>query len=106
MCIRDRRFAELGGEVRWHGKPYPSVYRSAMELLGIDDRARLLAVGDSLRTDIRGANRAGIDSLFVVEGIHARDMVGEDGRPDPARIAAGAAAAGAAPTWACARFEW
>ena len=49
----------IGGTVRWHGKPYRSVYDSSMALLGIADRARVLAVGDSLRTDIARSWRRG-----------------------------------------------
>src|SRR5690242_16111314 len=59
-------YAALGGRVRWHGKPYPSVYDSCLGLLGIADRRRILAIGDSLRTDIAGAAGAGIDSLLIV----------------------------------------
>lgn len=101
-----RRYEELGGEVRWHGKPHRSVYDSATGLLGGIERTRILAVGDSLRTDIKGADGAGIDSLFVVAGIHRDDMCGADGGPDPVRIAEGAAAAGVEPTYACGLFEW
>ncbi len=82
-----------GGKVRWHGKPDPSVYRNCLELLGCRDHSRVLAVGDSLRTDIAGAAAAGIDSLFVIGGIHAADFglsVGQE--PDFARIEAALAA--------------
>src|SRR5579864_7510172 len=64
-------YETIGGRVRWHGKPYPSVYDSSLALLGIVDRRRVLAIGDSLRTDIAGATGAGIDSVFVAGGIHA-----------------------------------
>ena len=50
-------YEEMGGQVRWHGKPYRSVYDSCTALLGIADQPRILAVGDSLRTDIAGAQR-------------------------------------------------
>ncbi len=72
-------YERQGGHVRWHGKPYRSVYDSCLALLGIDDRSRILAVGDSLRTDIAGAAGAGIDSLLIAGGIHAKEfgMVGE-----------------------------
>jgi HAD superfamily hydrolase (TIGR01459 family) len=78
-----------GGRVRWHGKPYPSVYDRCLTLLGIVDRSRVLAVGDSLRTDIAGAAAAELDSLFVIGGIHAGELgaVG-DQDPDLARIEA------------------
>lgn len=100
------RYEELGGPVRWHGKPHPSIYRSGMHLMGEIEKSRVLAVGDSFRTDIRGANGAGIDSLFVIEGIHRDDLLGTDGKPDAARLADEVVRAGAVPTYAMRRFEW
>src|SRR5207248_9488529 len=83
-----RRYEALGGRVRWHGKPFPSVYRTCFALLGIADKGRILAVGDSLRTDIAGARGVGIDSLLVAAGIHAEEFgLGEGEVPDPARLA-------------------
>ena len=67
-------YEEEGGHVRWHGKPFRSVYDSCLRLLGIADRSRILAVGDSLRTDIAGAAGAGIDSLLIAGGIHAEEF--------------------------------
>jgi HAD superfamily hydrolase (TIGR01459 family) len=74
----------LGGLVRWHGKPFSSVYHACLSLLGVEDRSRILAVGDSLRTDIAGANRMGIDCLLLADGIHAAEF---GPTLDPARIA-------------------
>jgi HAD superfamily hydrolase (TIGR01459 family) len=99
-------YEEIGGEVRWHGKPYPSVYRSCFDLLGIADKTRILAVGDSLRTDIAGANAAEIDSLLIAgAGIHA-DEFAPGGRLDPVRIGSAAAAAGVRPTAIAGAFTW
>src|SRR5205814_2692045 len=78
-------YQHLGGRVRWHGKPYPSVYDSCLGLLGIADKRRILAIGDSLRTDIAGAAGAGIDSLFIAGGIHAAEF-SSNGTLDPERI--------------------
>lgn len=100
------RYAELGGFVRWHGKPHPSVYRSSLALMPGIDRRRILAVGDSFRTDIRGANGAGLDSLLVTHGIHREDLCYDDGSPDAARIMHEARLTGAVPTWACGAFTW
>jgi HAD superfamily hydrolase (TIGR01459 family) len=82
-------YEEAGGRVRWHGKPFRSVYDSCLQLLGIADRSRVLAVGDSLRTDIAGAAGAGIDSLLIVGGIHAEEF-GTPGErtPDLGRVEA------------------
>ena len=82
-------YEERGGLVRWHGKPFRSVYETCFGLLGIDDRSRIVAIGDSLRTDIAGAAGAGIDSVLIVGGIHADEFGAIDGQPpDLERIAA------------------
>ena len=74
-------YEQRGGRVRWHGKPFRSVYDTCLDLLGIDDRNRILAVGDSLRTDIAGAAGAGIDSVLIVGGIHADEFGAIGGQP-------------------------
>jgi HAD superfamily hydrolase (TIGR01459 family) len=80
-------YEESGGHVRWHGKPFRSVYDSCLDLLGIDDRSRILAVGDSLRTDIAGATGAGIDSVLIIGGVHADEFGAIGGQlPDFERI--------------------
>jgi HAD superfamily hydrolase (TIGR01459 family) len=77
-------YAAQGGEVRSIGKPDPAIYAQALAMLGVQPH-RVLAVGDSLRTDIAGAAAAGIDSLWIVGGIHAEELHG-----DPAVTAAAA----------------
>ena len=69
-------YEELGGTVRWYGKPFAEVYHRCAELLEVTDLSRVLAVGDSLRTDVTGANRAGMDALFIGGGIH-HDQIGD-----------------------------
>ena len=98
-------YQRLGGRVRWHGKPYPSVYESCLGLLGIGEKRRILAIGDSLRTDIAGATGAGIDSLFIAGGIHA-DELSNDGVLDPERFAAALNKDGLRPVAAAACFVW
>jgi HAD superfamily hydrolase (TIGR01459 family) len=94
-----------GGRVRWHGKPFPSVYDTCLGLLGIADRRQVLAVGDSLRTDVAGATGAGIDCLFIVEGIHAAEFA-PDGVPDLDRLAAAFERAAQQPIGVARRFSW
>ncbi len=98
-------YERIGGRVRWHGKPYPSVYASCLDLLGIADKSRILAVGDSLRTDIAGAAAAGIDSLLIAGGIHAADF-GADGALDPDCIDAALAECPGRPIAVASRFNW
>jgi HAD superfamily hydrolase (TIGR01459 family) len=102
-----QRYEELGGTVRWHGKPFGSVYRTCFELLGGMEKRRILAVGDSLRTDIAGAASAGIDSVLVAGGIHAEELgVSAGGNVDTARLEHALASAGAKPIAAMAHFRW
>ena len=102
-----QRYAALGGRVRWHGKPYPSVYQTCFALLGIAERRRILAVGDSLRTDIAGAAAAGIDSALVTGGIHGDELGAPPGElPERARLTAALDASGHHPTAVIAAFRW
>lgn len=102
-----RRYGELGGEVRYHGKPHASVYQRCFALLDLPDRRRILAIGDTLHTDIAGAAAAGIDAALVTGGILSRELGGRWGEPpDPERLAEILAAGGPRPTAVLARFAW
>jgi HAD superfamily hydrolase (TIGR01459 family) len=87
-----RDYAQLGGRTLIAGKPFAPIYDLAMKevtgLLGhAVERNRVLAVGDGMMTDVKGAADNGFDVLYVSGGIHARDY-GEALRPDPERLAA------------------
>lgn len=87
-----RDYAQLGGRTLIAGKPYAPVYDVALkeiaELLGRPvERSEVLAIGDGMMTDIKGAADNGFDVLYVSGGIHARDY-GDPLQPDPARLAA------------------
>jgi HAD superfamily hydrolase (TIGR01459 family) len=71
-------YLAMGGEVIWYGKPHAAIYRHALKLGGNPSPKSVLAIGDSLQTDILGAARMGIDAVFVRGGIHA----GEPFPPD------------------------
>ena len=82
-----RRYEALGGTVRYHGKPHPSVYERIMATFSDVPKKRICAIGDTLRTDIAGANAVGIDGWLVTGGVHAEEFgVGPGERPDPAKI--------------------
>jgi HAD superfamily hydrolase (TIGR01459 family) len=101
------RYEELGGNVRWIGKPHPEVYRRCFEILGVTDPRKVLAVGDSLVTDIAGAAGLGMDSVFVTGGLHAAEQgIAPETVPDPARLAMIYRDAGLAPTAAMPLFAW
>ena len=93
-------YAQHGGDVFSLGKPDPAIYTMALAELHTPP-ARVLAIGDSLHTDIGGAQGAGIDSLWVLGGIHAAALGGDD-----ARAAAEAAAAGVTPVAMIDRLQW
>jgi HAD superfamily hydrolase (TIGR01459 family) len=92
------RYAEIGGDTIILGKPHEPIYDTAMarfaELAGRPvERRSVLAVGDALATDLRGAVDFGLDVLFVTAGIHA-ESYGEREDPDPGKVAASLRAAG------------
>ncbi len=103
-------YANMGGEVLYAGKPYRPIYDLALakaeEAAGhkIAPR-RVLAVGDSVRTDLKGARTAGVDFLFVTSGIHAEEL-GNRERPDGAALTATFAAAGAMPNAVMRELRW
>jgi len=83
-------YRELGGEVIFYGKPHRPIYERAMALAGERqghqiERKRVLAIGDSVRTDLTGAREFGIDCLFVTRGIHSEEFEGLD-QLDPASV--------------------
>jgi len=69
-----RRYEALGGEVFYHGKPYPAIYAACLEALSGCARDRVVAVGDSIEHDILGASRVQLRSAFIAGGIHAVDL--------------------------------
>jgi len=100
-------YERLGGDVRYHGKPHESIYAVAFALLGGIPRARVLAVGDGVRTDILGANRAGIDSAFIAGGVHGEELgVAMGDHPDEEIGARLRAEYGASPTYLFPELRW
>jgi len=62
-------FEKLGGEIVYFGKPYPEIYNFCVK-----KNETVLAIGDNIRTDIRGANIMKFDSLFITNGIHKKEF--------------------------------
>ena len=94
------RYEAIGGVAYWLGKPDPAIYAPVLEMLDVP-QGRVLAVGDALRTDIAGAAAAGIDSCWVLGGIH-----GEELGSDHAKIEAAAQQAGLSPKAWVPSFAW
>ncbi len=101
-----RRYEALGGEVFYHGKPWPAIYGSCIAALGHCAPGRVVAVGDSIEHDILGASRAGLPSAFIVGGIHAGELGAEHGGPDAATWNAFESRAVARPDFRLPAFTW
>ncbi len=70
-----RFYEELGGAVVYYGKPHAAVFERALAELNTHKRiANALVIGDGLETDILGANRMGLDVLFIGGGIHGAEL--------------------------------
>ena len=65
-------FESLGGKVIYFGKPHKEIYKMCF-----NNKEKVLAVGDNLRTDIKGANNLNIDSLFITNGVHRDELRNE-----------------------------
>ena len=83
-------YLELGGEAIFYGKPHRPIYERALALAAerrghAVQSGRVLAIGDSVRTDLAGAHGFGIDCLFVTRGIHAEEFEGID-QLDPGSV--------------------
>lgn len=97
-------YEELGGRVFLYGKPHAPIYAAARRHLGELDAARIVAIGDLLETDVRGARDAGIASVLVTgTGGHAQTL-----GPAPTRgdLEALFTASGIAPDMLLPRFTW
>lgn len=85
-----RLYTEMGGEVLYFGKPHPPIYDLARQRLAslgaLPPDSRILAIGDGIETDIKGALGEGLDSLFVTGGL-AREETRTDRQPDPEALA-------------------
>ena len=80
-----KMYTDLGGESLYFGKPFQPIYDLARQRLSFsgvqinDDR--ILAIGDGITTDILGAEKEGIDSLFITGGLAALET-GTKEQPD------------------------
>ena len=98
-------YERRGGRVVYYGKPHDAAYRACFDRLPGVRRARIIALGDGLHTDIAGANRAGIDCVFVTGGLHAAELAAHDA-PAATSIEAALAAAGVRASAAMAELQW
>ena len=104
-------YAARGGKVLYCGKPHAPIYDLALATAaakrgGKTPRPqRVLAVGDSVRTDLKGAAALGLDCMFITSGIHAEEY-GSREAPDLAALNAMFAAAGVMPRGVMRELVW
>ena len=67
------RIEKMGGEVVYFGKPFPEVYNQSV----VNNERNVLAIGDNLNTDIKGANNMNYDSMIIINGIHKEEINNE-----------------------------
>ena len=72
-----KTFETLGGKVIYYGKPYKEIYEMCF-----GSGEKVLAIGDNLRTDIKGANNIKIDSLFIYNGVHKNEIKNDKELPN------------------------
>ena len=71
-------YKEMGGKVKLYGKPHNEIYDYAYQYLMenelVENKSEILAIGDSFKTDILGAELFNIDYLFIQSGIHKNEI--------------------------------
>ena len=73
------------------GKPHAPIYdlsfaSAAANLARPIDKRRVLAIGDGVQTDLLGANRQGLDALFIAAGVNGNLNLGGSAAPDMATV--------------------
>jgi HAD superfamily hydrolase (TIGR01459 family) len=103
-------YEEAGGEVIWFGKPHGPTYEQSFHLL--EELAgreiapeHVLAIGDGIRTDVKGGLDAGLDVLFVSGGLSAEDVGTDPEHPDQVHLDSYLAEHGVAPKYAIGRLR-
>ncbi len=94
------RYLEMGCDARLLGKPDPAIYGPVLDILGLP-KSRVLAVGDALRTDIAGATATGLDSCWVLGGLHGEALAG-----DQSMVKKASADSGLTPVATIPTFVW
>ena len=74
-----RIYTEMGGRVTYFGKPYQEVYNISLDIIKNKvQNPKIIAIGDVMETDVLGASRMGIDTLFLKNGV-ARERIAKYG---------------------------
>ena len=70
-------YEQMGGQVAYGGKPYRPIYDMALERLSeihgsLIKEKDVVAIGDGVQTDIKGAAGFGIRSVYIASRVHLR----------------------------------
>ena len=66
-------YTKMGGKVVAFGKPHQYIYDMCLQKMQLN-KEDFIAVGDSLHTDIQGANNFGVKSVLIIRhGVHRND---------------------------------
>jgi HAD superfamily hydrolase (TIGR01459 family) len=99
-------YERMQGQVMYFGKPHKMVYEQCFSMLEGIDRKRVVAVGDSPRTDIAGANRMGIDSMLITGGVLAAEVGTPDNTAYLQKTESVLSQSGTHVKYVCDRFIW
>ena len=79
-------YTDMGGESLYFGKPWPPIYDLARQRLaalgGAVVDSRIIAIGDGILTDVKGAMGEDLDVLFISGGLAAEETKTVE-HPDP-----------------------
>ena len=100
-------YKTLGGEVIYFGKPHQEIYSILFQQLGKLSKQRIIAIGDTLETDIKGADHFGVATTLVVGGVTATKFgISEGQMPMPETLQNHCSEIGIIPTYAIPLFVW
>ncbi len=69
-----QKFEEMGGTTHYFGKPHATFYQACLNQLNNVSPNRILAIGDTLRTDVKGAQSASLTTALVLGGVLAKEL--------------------------------
>ena len=99
------QYAVLGGKIITIGKPDKTIIEYALEPYKKLERNKILMIGDSIQTDIKAANVAGISSVLITKGIHV-NYLGEGYIPDVTKTRELSSTTGAYPDYIISTLRW
>ena len=103
-------YEQVGGDVIWFGKPHGPTYDQCFGLLaeiagGDVSKGQVLAIGDGIRTDVKGGLDYGLDVLFITGGLSSGELGPDPEHPDPGQLDAYLDEHGVAPKFAIGRLR-